>query len=117
MDIDANRAAFVKQAYRYATGTEPLVKARNDAARVIEVNTNLDEATATALASKYLAENDEPLVYEIEFEGVLDLSDFIGGPPRYIPDFPKLDTDGRAMKVFYAAANEQSNTTIVRVRG
>jgi hypothetical protein len=115
--LDPNRAAFVKQEYRYATKLAPTVLARNPAARVVEVETNLDEASATALANKYLAENVEPRVFDVTLEGVIHIDAFVGGPPRYIPDFPRLATDGRAMKVISASVDYDAGRTTVRIRG
>ncbi|WP_242152589.1 hypothetical protein [Sphingomonas sp. BAUL-RG-20F-R05-02] len=115
--LDPNRAAFVTNEYRYVTPTSPTVKSRNPAAREVKVDTNLDQAAATALAAKYLAENIQPRVLEIVLQGIINLDAFIGGPPSYIPNFPKLATDGRTMKVIGATVDYGAGKTTVRVRG
>ena len=115
--IDPNRAAFVKQEYRYAVQSDATVLARNSAARVVEVDTNMDEAAATALAAKYLAENIKPRVFEVTLQGIIHLDAFVGGPPRYIPNFPRLATDGRVMKVIGASVDYDVGKTTVRIRG
>lgn len=115
--LDPSRAAFVKQEYRYATRSDTSVKSRNDAARDVTVDTNLDETAANALASKYLAENSKPRVFEVRLQGVIPLEAFVGGPPRYIPSFPRLATDGRAMKVISASIDYDAGITVVKVRG
>lgn len=115
--LDPNRAAFVKEEFRYITQLDATVSARNNAARVVEVETNLDEAGATALAAKYMAENIQPRVFEVPLQGVIHIDAFVGGPPRYIPNFPRLNTDGRTMKVIGASVDYGAGRTIVRVRG
>jgi hypothetical protein len=116
--LDPTRAAFVTNEYRYVIQTSPAVKARNAVgARPVSVDTNLDQATATALAAKYMAENIQPRVFEVTLSGVINLDAFIGGPPRYIPNFPKLATDGRIMKVMGATVDYGAGTTVVRLRG
>lgn len=115
--LDPVRAAFVKEEYRTIAPSSPTVLARNPAARVIEVQTNLDEASATALANKYLAENVQPRVFDVTLEGVIHIDAFIGGPPRYIPNFPRLATDGRTMKVINSSVDYDNGRTTVRVRG
>lgn len=115
--LDPNRAAFVKQEYRYAIQTNAAVLARNSAARVVEVDTSMDEASAAALAAKYLAENVQPRVFEVTLQGVIHIDAFVGGPPRYIPNFPRLATDDRTMKVIGASVDYDAGKTTVRVRG
>ena len=117
MALDPTRAALVRQEYRYAVQTAPAVKARNDAAREVEVDTQLDLASASALASKYLAENASPRVFEVRLEGVIHIDAFVGGPPRFIPNFPREATDGRIMKVIGATVDYGRGETVVRLRG
>ena len=115
--FDTNRAAFVQQDYRYVTKSDPAVLARNNAARTIEVATQLDQASADALATKYLAENKKPRVFEVVLEGVTFLDSLIGGPPSFIVNFPRLSTDGRTLKVIGFTTDFDANTTTVQVRG
>jgi hypothetical protein len=114
---DTNRTTFVQQEYRYITKSVPAIKSRNDGAREIEIYTNLDATAASDLAAKYLADNVAPRAFEITLEGVVFLDSFIGGPPSFVPNFPKYATDGRAMKVFSYSTDIESNTTVIQVRG
>lgn len=116
-ELDPNRAAFVKQEYRYANEVDGTVLARNPSAVEVTVDTNLDETAATALAAKYLAENNEPRVFEVTIQGVFSVDDFIGGPPQYIADFARLHTDGRTMKVTGCSVDHTANRTTFRIRG
>lgn len=115
---DPTRAAFVTNEYRYVTPTPAYaVQARNASAQEIVVETQVDAASASSLASSYLGESSQPRVFEIEMEGILTPADFIGGPPAYVLNAVRYATDGRTLKVVSASVNEMANTTLVRVRG
>ena len=114
---DTNRAAFVQQEYRFTTKTDPAVLARNPAARTVEIATNLDEATASSLATKYLAENSSPRVFEIVMEGVTYLDGFVTGVPAFQLNIPKFSTDNRTYKVISFTTDFEANTTTLQVRG
>lgn len=114
---DTNRATFVQNEYRYTTKTNAAVKARNNGAREIEIYTQLDATAANAIATKYLADNAAPRAFEVVLEGVVFLDSFVGGPPSFIPNFPKYATDGRAMKVMGYNTDIESNSTTIQVRG
>lgn len=115
--LDPNRAAFVQQEYRYEPAFDPNVKARNASARTVEINTNLNESDATALAAKILADNNTPRVFEVVLEGVVFLDSFIGGVPTFIANLPKFSTDGNARKVMSFTTDFEANTTTIQVRG
>lgn len=117
MALDTNRAAFVQQEYRYTPKDDPLVLARNPAARTVEVSTNLDEATANALAAKYLAENASPRVFEIVIQGVTFLDSFVGTVPSFTLNAPKYQTDSRVLKVVGFTTDFEANTTTLQVLG
>lgn len=117
MALDTNRAAFVQQEYRYATRTNPTVLARNPAARTVVLPTNLDEMTATALATKYLTDNNKPRVFEIVIEGVTYLDSFVGTVPTFILNAPKYQIDNRVLKVVGFTTDFEANTTTLQVRG
>lgn len=117
MALDTNRAAFVQQEYRYVTRANPTIRARNDAARTVEVVGNIDEATANGLAGKYLAENDRPRVFEVVIQGVTYLDSFVGSVPTFILSTPKYQTDGRVYKVVGFTTDFEANTTTLQVRG
>ncbi len=115
---DTNRATLVQNEYRFVTKTNPAVKARNtEGAKEIVFFTQLNSSAADALATKYLADNAAPLAFEVVLEGVTFLDSFIGGPPSFIPNFPKYATDGRTMKVVSYATDIEGNTTTIQVRG
>lgn len=116
-NLDTNRAAFVQQPYRYSTKTNPAVLARNPAARTVEIPTNLDESAASALATKYLAENIAPRVFEVVIEGVTYLDSFIGTVPTFVLNAPKYWTGGRTVKVVSFTTDFEANTTTMQVRG
>lgn len=116
-NLDTNRAAFVQQEYRYVIRTNPTVKARNDSARTVEVVGNLDEATANALAGKYLAENVSPRVFDVIIQGVTFLDSFVGTVPTFILNAPRYQTDGRVYKVVGFTTDFEANTTTLQVRG
>ncbi len=115
--LDTNRAAFVQQEYRYSTKTSPTVLARNPAARTVEIPTNLDETAASALATKYLAENTSPRVFEVVIQGVTYLDSFIGTVPTFVLNALKYQTDGRVLKVVSFTTDFEANTTTLQVRG
>lgn len=117
MADSTDRAAFVKQEYRRTIATDQAVKDRNPKARTITLDSNLDEASAVALAAKVLDANQNPRLFEFEIEGVMPLDSFIGGCPSFIPDFPELATDGRTMKVVSASTDYETGATTVWVRG
>lgn len=116
-DLDPNRAAFVKREYRYFTSLDGDVLARNPAARVVEVDTNMDEGGATALAHSYLAENVKPRAFELTMQGTISIDNFLACPPAYVANFPRLRTDGRTMKAIAVSIDYDAETTSLRVRG
>ncbi|NML04266.1 hypothetical protein [Sphingomonas sp. G-3-2-10] len=115
---DPNRAAFVTNEYRYATPTPAYaVKARNPSSRDITIETQIDAASAAAIASKYLAENSLPRAFEFEIADILTPDDFVGGPPSFILEGLGALSDGRTLKIVSASVNETAGTTLVQVRG
>jgi hypothetical protein len=116
MATDTNRAAFVQLPYRHVDATDNFVKARAVTARSIEINTNLDEVRAQALADAFLAENNSPRVFEIVLEGT-DHVDLADGVPRFIADLPKYKTDNRVLKLVSFTEDYEANTTTLQVRG
>lgn len=117
MITDTEHAIFVRQEYRYATAIDNAVKAVNPMARDISINTQLSAASAQTLANNYLAYNANPRVFDVEIEGLLDLSSFIGGPPSFIANFPKYHLDGRTLTVVSSSADYNTGTTLIQVRG
>lgn len=115
---DTNRATFVQEEFRFTVAENATVLARNTTnPRVVEITTNLDEASASALANKYASENATPRAFEIVLEGVTFLSSFVGGVPAFTLNFPKDATDGRTFKVIGFSTDYDANTTTLQVRG
>lgn len=114
---DNERAIFVKQDYRYATAIDSAVKAKNQMAREIAIDTNLSEADAITRANNELAFNESPRYFELEIEGILTLNDFVEGPLSYLLDFPEYKTENRQATVVSFSADYNTNTTVIGVRG
>jgi hypothetical protein len=84
---------------------------------MVQVDTQLDQASAAALAANYLAGNVNPRAFEVKLEGVTFLDSYIGACPTFIPNFPKFNTDGRTMKVVGFTTDFEANSTTIQVRG
>jgi len=112
-----NRSAFVLQDFRYTTAENAVVQTRYPKARTVTIDTQLDEANAQALAAKVLAANTDPVVYELQVQGLMLPDAFKGGVPTYKPDFPKFRTDGREMKVVSFSCDLETGISTIRVRG
>jgi hypothetical protein len=114
---DQERSIFVKNEYRYSIAQNTLVVARNPQADELTIVSNLNENDAELMAEKLLAVHDNPRFFEIEIEGILDITSFIGGPVSYILDFPAFETDGRTMTVVGFKADFNTGKTTISVRG
>lgn len=113
---DIAHAVFVRQEYRYSSAEQPDVYSRNpEAAREVSVNTNLDQASAQALAARMLPENVRPRAFQIGLEGAGIMS-LAGGPPSLVLN-SALGGDGVARKVFSITTDWDKNVTTVQVRG
>lgn len=117
MAIDPLRAAFIKQEYRYSTAKDAAVLGADKAARSVEVQANVDEATASSLAASVLALNDGAKIYKVTIEGLLTLDAFLGGVPRYIPDIAEFHTDGRTCLVLAFECDLETGLTTAKVFG
>jgi hypothetical protein len=117
MAIDPERAAFIKQAFRFVIAKDATILGADNSARSIEVEANVDEATATALATTILAQNEDGRLYEVVIQGLLTLDNFLDGVPRYIPDIPELNTDGRTCRVISFECDLETGLTTARVFG
>ncbi len=88
------------------------------AARSITLETNLNGADAQALADKMLADAREPaLVFEVEFEGTMELASLIGKNPMAIANFPRLAVVNRTCRIVAVTTDYERNTSTVTVRG
>ena len=113
---DADRALLILSEYRKVVVKDSLVKATNDAAGEININTSLDEAAATSLANKIAAENKHPRVFPIEIEGIMWLDFFAGGPPLWDVVLPH-DAVDEPMKGISIKCSFADGTSKIEVRG
>lgn len=113
-----NRAAFVLEEFRLTEAKNTATQATyGSKARTVTVYTQLDEGNAQLLAQKILDENEEPVTFEQEVEGIVLPDAFIDGIPTYIPDYPKLRTDGRTMKMVAFSCDLETGISNIRIRG
>ncbi|MGZ0071725.1 hypothetical protein ACT9ST_08465 [Sphingobium limneticum] len=117
MTTPTNRGTFVTQEYRTTIATNEAIKLRYPKARSVEINTQLNEAAAIALAAKVLSANEQPEVFELEVEGIILPDAYKGGVPTYVPEFDKFGTDGREMKLVMFSSNLETGITTIRIRG
>lgn len=116
--LDQNRATFVRNEYRDFIAQDLNVRTAFPSARSITLKTNLNGADAQALADKMLADGQFPkLVFEVEFQGTMELSSLVGTNPTAIATFPRLNVDKRLCRIVEVTTNYETNTTIVTVRG
>lgn len=116
-NIDPVRAAFIKQPYRFVTEKDAARLGANKAARSVEIEANVDEATASSIAAVILAQNDDARVYEFQIEGIIPLQELAGGVPRYIPEIAEFATDGRTCILLSYEADLETGLTTGRVFG
>lgn len=118
-EFDANRAAFVRNEYRYETRSDSSVQARYPGAVETVIDTQLDQTSAASLATAYFAEFSQPAaVYSTEIQRSFKLSDLAGAIPRYIiadADFPLLS--GKAMRLVEMQTDPVLERTELKVRG
>ncbi|WBY16632.1 hypothetical protein PF049_00210 [Erythrobacteraceae bacterium WH01K] len=117
MAISAERAAFIKREYRYATEKNAALRGQHSNAQSITVDANVDEATASALASLIQSRSENGKMYEVEIQGLLTLDDFQGGMLKYIPQLADLNTDGRTCLLESFECDLETGVTTVRVFG
>jgi hypothetical protein len=113
----STRALFLKASYRYKEAVNTTTQGLYPDARVIELETNLSEADAQALADAYLA-GFSPFVrvFEIEVDGVLPIADFITAPPTYTINLPVYSVAGLSGKAIAYAVDHSAQTTLITVR-
>lgn len=100
MAYDPERAALVTQAFRYKVISDNAVIAAYPNSKIIEINTNLDEAGATALANEiFNASGKSARTFTVTVMGALTLEDFINGAPRYYVRFTRHE-DADASKIY-----------------
>ena len=117
-ELDKNRATFVRKEYRDYIAQDLTVLNDFPAARSITLQTNLNGTDALALANKILADGKKPkLVFEVTFEGTMELDSLVGKNPMAIATFPRLVVDQRLCRVVAVDTDYDANTTTVQVRG
>ena len=123
MAVDPSRAVLVVKPFRFVESpsatAQAAVKAIYDKAPVVEIETNLDEAGATALASD-LAAMTTPFArtFNVVIEDVLYPEDFIGGALRYTLQFERHPMAGtNSYTVVGAKIDYLNNRTTLTVRG
>lgn len=123
MAVDPARATLVVKEYRYAEAPAPTtgaaIRAKFDNAKLIEIDTNLDQAGAQALANEIAATTSNFVrTFSVPFEDALYPEDFTGGAPRYFLDFPRHASAGpNAHTVVSATIDYFNDLTTVKVRG
>jgi hypothetical protein len=118
MAIDPNKAAFVKQPYRYSAAEDTSIKTKYPTAREMVLNTNLTGTSAAALAtSLFNAFKDAGLAFEIETEGTISLNSFGSSPPRFSCTFPEYGVADRVMTTVAAETDPLANRASATVRG
>lgn len=121
MAIDPARATLVLNERRYTAVEDATIKAYwLDAAEIV-VDTNLDEAGGTALASALFGQTSTyTRVFKVVIEDVLFLEDFTAGPNRYVLDLgtrhPAAGTS-TTYTVIAAQIDYLGNRTTLTVRG
>ncbi len=113
---DSERALLLLHEYRYHTEQRVDVKAKNDAAGEIILETSLNEAQAVQLANKIADDNENPRLISAEIEGLIWLDFFEGGPPQFALTMER-DALDKAMKGISVKCSFSSGTSILEVRG
>lgn len=117
MTISADRAAFIKNEFRYATSSDSSVLTRDKTAQTLEVTSNINGAAAGALASTILAQNNTARIYTVQLDGIMTVDDFVGGVPRFVANMPNFATDGRTQRAINFTCDLNSGLTTVRIHG
>lgn len=118
MPIDASRAAFVKNEYRYETAEATAVKDTYKGAREYAFDTNLPGPVADALAATILNSYNVPAqAYEVEIDGVFTLADLAGFPPTFTCSFDQYQTDGRIFRLIGMDVDPVGERTVLKVSG
>lgn len=116
-DIDANRVAFVRQAFRYAEAKDASVLARNPDAVLVRMDTYLNYDAAVIRAQDELTANKGVRVFEVEVQALMSFDDFVGGPPAFSFTSERHKVANRTMKVVGFSCDTNTTTTTLRLRG
>lgn len=100
MSLDPTRAAFVQKDYRYKTAEDLSVKANYPHAKEVTLNTQLDEASATSMATDLLDDlKVGKSVISLEVAEVISSDTLTGELTRYSATFPEFGISGKTVKV------------------
>lgn len=118
-DIDPKRATFVRSEYRASIVSDDRINARYDGlARIVEINTNLNDVAAKALAQKIFNLNSgEVTVEEIVIEGTMELDTLIGANPMVRLTAPRFGLDGILCRITSVVTDYDQDITTLTVRG
>ncbi|MDF0540744.1 hypothetical protein PX699_00175 [Sphingobium sp. H39-3-25] len=113
-----NRAAFVKNEFRYGIAENAAVLADEPNAREIIIDASLDEESAQALADAYLNETEIfGMAFELSIEGIISAKDFAGHPPLFRVTLPNHNIPTfRVFRAVYVSPDYMSGRTTIRVR-
>lgn len=116
-EVDANRVAFVQQAFRYTEARDDQVQARNPDAVLVRLDTYLAYEAAVVRAASELAANNGVRVFEVEVQALMYFDDFVDGPPAFYFTSERHKVSNRLMKVVGFSCNTNTLTTVLRLRG
>lgn len=118
MTIDPTRAAFVRQEFRFSEASDASVKSKHPSAIELTIATNLGESAAQTLATALLADlKGFAQMYELEIDGLLDLSTLTDGVPTFTITSSVYPVDSRTFKVSKVALDIAADKTIIEVVG
>ena len=116
--LNPARATFVQREFRYETVEDLAIKAVYPNAQEIKVDTQLSVASAATLATAIFNESKKSaLVFEVEYEGIFELSDLDGSKLHYTLDAPFYQTDGRTFKLVSVDVDYLNNISKLVIRG
>lgn len=116
MEIDAARGILVLNEYRYIDDVQDeAILALYPESKPIEIDTNLDENGARALAQGVFAKvSGSTRTFSLTVDQALYLDDLKGSLPRYLCLF---DHPTKVFDLVDAKVNFVSDTTVLTVRG
>lgn len=117
MSVDANRVAFVRQAFRVTEAKDEQVLERNPDAVLVRLDTYLSYEAAVIRAADELAANNGVRVFEVEVQALMHYDDFVGGPPAFSFTSDRHKVSNRLMKVVGFTCDTNAATTLLRLRG
>jgi predicted nicotinamide N-methyase len=113
-----NRAAMVRQEFRYQEVSDGTTQSLYKHADVVELPTNMDATSASGLAATILAAlKGHAMAWEVEIDGILNLEDFDLTVNQYTLSAPLYSTDNRTYKLVNADIDYVNNVTTLRIRG